>query len=541
MRIKENMRWMASCWMVLAVMVFCIGCSDDNEKTAEQPVPPTEQPEDDEPEKTAAEVLSAIPGVTIIQNTQDAKKQDVTLFYFDQPIDHNDASAGTFRQYCALHYKGRNCVNALHTQGYSTNEPEQMSQPDLSTILDGNYIEIEHRYYKHSPINKDAENYDAEYWKYNTAAQSTADLHTIVTALKQSGYFNGKWVSTGVSKNGILTALYAYYYPNEMDVYVPFCAPFCTEAESPGIGKYITEQCGKGTEAQQRIWSALQRMLTDEQLRTELTALYKKDYPNNADIQKYSTSTAMCAMLLMFIRNLFSKFAYQPLDTWADVTPQYVYSAETYYRFIKLDNANFVNDIKALRNLLQLEDKELFIYDYEYDSYDDYETEYDDDWSDLDDDEQLASRRVPKMSFEQLLADIYKVHAAKELGSFCYDWSMLPADFPPNHLKWLNAQQSITFYNKKYGVEYDGGKLMNDFLAFVKNNRNNNKCKMLFVYGANDPWTGAAIPDPDADDPYVKKFVVPNGVHSGWLNFQYHYTTQDRDYIVNTVKQMLQQ
>lgn len=534
------MRWMASCGIVLAVMVFCIGCTDDN--TAEQPIPPTEETEDDEPEKTAAEVLADIPGVTIIKDTKDAKKQDVTLFYFDQPIDHNDASAGTFRQYCVLHYRGRDCVNALHTQGYSTNEPEMMSQPDLSTILDGNYIEIEHRYYKHSPINKDAENYDAEYWKYNTAAQSTADLHAIVTALKKSGYFNGKWVSTGVSKNGILTALYSYYYPNEMDVYVPFCAPFFTEAESPGIGKYITEQCGKGTEAQQRIWSALQRMLTDEQLRTELTALYKKDYPNNADIQKYSTSTAMCAMLLMFIRNLFSKFAYQPLDTWADVTPQYVYSAEAYYRFIKLNNANFEKDLEALRNLLQLEDKELFIYDYEYDSYDDYETEYDEDWSGLDDDvEQIARRRAQKMPFEQLLVDIYRVHAAKELGYFSYDWSMLPADFPPNQLKWLNDQQSITYFNKKYGVQYDGGKLMNDFLAFVKNNRNNNKCKMLFVYGANDPWTGAAIPDPDADDPYVKKFVVPNGVHSGWLNFQYHYTTQDRDYIVNTVKQMLQQ
>ena len=160
-------------------------------------IPPTEQTDDEEPERTAEEVLAAIPGVTIIKSTKDARKQDVTLFYFDQPIDHKDASAGTFRQYCVLHYKGRDCVNVLHTQGYSSNEPEKMYQPELSTILDGNCIEIEHRYYMHSPINKDAENYDAEYWKYNTAAQSTADLHAIVTVLKQSGYFKGKWVSTG--------------------------------------------------------------------------------------------------------------------------------------------------------------------------------------------------------------------------------------------------------------------------------------------------------------------------------------------------------
>lgn len=220
------------------------------------------------------------------------------------------------------------------------------------------------------------------------------------------------------------------------------------------------------------------------------------------------------------------------------MTPQYVYSAEAYYRFVKLDRKDFEKDLKALRNLLQLEDKELFIYDYEYDSYDDYENDYDDDdWDDIDDgDEQLSSRRAQKMTFEELLGDIYKVQAAKELGYFLYDWSMLPDNFSQSHLKWLNNTQTITFYNKKYGVQYDGGKLMKDFLAFVKNNRYTSKCKMLFVYGANDPWTGAAIPDPDANDPHVKKFVVPNGVHSGWLNYTPHYTTKDKDYIVNTVK-----
>ena len=60
---------MARCLMVLAVMAFCIGCSKDNDNTAEQPTPPIEQPE-----KTAAEVLANIPGVTIIKNTKDAKK-----------------------------------------------------------------------------------------------------------------------------------------------------------------------------------------------------------------------------------------------------------------------------------------------------------------------------------------------------------------------------------------------------------------------------------------------------------------------------------
>ena len=110
MSIKENTRWMARCLMVFAVIAFCIGRSKDNDNTTEQPTPPIEQSE-----KTAADVLANIPGVNIIQNTKDANKRDITTFYFDQPIDHNDASAGTFRQYCVLHYKGRDCVTVLHT------------------------------------------------------------------------------------------------------------------------------------------------------------------------------------------------------------------------------------------------------------------------------------------------------------------------------------------------------------------------------------------------------------------------------------------
>ena len=87
---------------------------------------------------------------------------------------------------------------------------------------------------------------------------------------------------------------------------------------------------------------------------------------------------------------------------------------------------------------------------------------------------------------------------------------------------------------------YDGGKLMNSFLDFVKNNRNKDKCKMVFIYGGNDPWTGAAIPDPDPNDPYVKKHIVPKGIHSGALNNPERYPEGEKEWIMNTVKEMLQ-
>ena len=62
---------------------------------------------------------------------------------------------------------------------------------------------------------------------------------------------------------------------------------------------------------------------------------------------------------------------------------------------------------------------------------------------------------------------------------------------------------------------------------------------MLFVYGADDPWTGAAIPDPAADDPYVKKYTVPKGVHNWRLDDPHYYGASDKETIITTVRQLL--
>jgi hypothetical protein len=45
------------------------------------------------------------------------------------------------------------------------------------------------------------------------------------------------------------------------------------------------------------------------------------------------------------------------------------------------------------------------------------------------------------------------------------------------------------------------------------------KKKLIFVYGEDDPWTGAAIPDPT--NPNVKKYIIPHGTHTEDFD---HYT-----------------
>ena len=540
---KKEMKRTARLWMLFAVItLLVVGCTDDN-------INPTTPEKPDEPEevvKTASEVLKEIEGVSDIKEEKDEDGNSVTSFYFKQPIDHKNPAAGTFVQYCVLHYKGSKHTTVMHTHGYSitTSKNAKVRQLELAKILDANYLAVEHRYYYRSIIGLTEEDtikgipstkVQNEYWKYNTAEQSTADLHNIVTALKKSGYFDGKWVSSGVSKNGILTALYAYFYPNDMDVYVPFCAPFCDGAETTGIGKWLTnESGGKGTDLQKAVWDVLNRMTTDDKLRDELANLYKEEHGGDAKIQKYSTATAMLALTYSY------KFCYRPTDEWDGVIPNENSSAELYYGFITLGKTKYW---ERLKNLRQLWDEEELKGDDDYEDEidDDYEDE--EDWDFDEDDDPMSSRRAASswtLKFHSFLNTIYFVHAASELGYFLYDWTILPENhlLSDSNIKWLKNKQTITRYNKWYDVKYDD-RMMKSFLDFVKNNRTKDKCKMLFVYGGNDPWTGAAIPDPDKDDPCVKKYVVPNGTHNAFLTNPEYYRPEDKDYIVNTVKEWL--
>jgi len=547
---KKEMKRTARLWMLFAVItLLVVGCTDDN-------INPTTPEKPDEPEevvKTASEVLKEIEGVSDIKEEKDEDGNSVTSFYFKQPIDHKNPAAGTFVQYCVLHYKGSKHTTVMHTHGYSitTSKNAKVRQLELAKILDANYLAVEHRYYYRSIIGLTEEDtikgipstkVQNEYWKYNTAEQSTADLHNIVTALKKSGYFDGKWVSSGVSKNGILTALYAYFYPNDMDVYVPFCAPFCDGAETTGIGKWLTnESGGKGTDLQKAVWDVLNRITTDDKLRDELANLYKEEHGGDAKIQKYSTATAMLALTYSYMANMFYKFCYRPTDEWDGVIPNENSNAELYYGFITLGKTKYWERLKNLRQLW--DDEELKgDDDYEDEIDDDYEDE--EDWDFDEDDDPMSSRRAASswtLKFHSFLNTIYFVHAASELGYFLYDWTILPENhlLSDSNIKWLKNKQTITRYNKWYDVKYEGGKMMRGFLDFVKNNRNKDKCKMLFVYGGNDPWTGAAIPDPDKDDPCVKKYVVPNGTHNAFLTNPEYYRPEDKDYIVNTVKEWL--
>ena len=170
---------------------------------------------------------------------------------FKQYIDHEHPELGTFNQKIEVGYNGLDLPTDYVTSGYmieSNNSTWASNENEIAFLLGCNYIFVEHRYFGNSlpvPIGYD----DNETWKYLTTKQAADDAHNIVTQFKR--VFEGTWVSTGISKGGMTTELYAYYHPGDMDLYMPYVAPMCASFSDKRMFEFVYEEAGNlqyGTE-----------------------------------------------------------------------------------------------------------------------------------------------------------------------------------------------------------------------------------------------------------------------------------------------------
>jgi hypothetical protein len=179
-----------------------------------------------------------------------------------QPIDHMQASKGYFYQRAFLSHRNINSPVVMSTSGYS----QEKSYPtELSNLLKANQISIEHRYFGEScPDSMD--------YSYLTIEQATADLHKINQLFKN--IYKGKWLSTGASKGGATTIFYRYFYPEDVDVSVPYVAPINTEFEEKRIYNFLdtigSDDCRKKITAFQK------RMLKDREKALPLIKMYSE-------------------------------------------------------------------------------------------------------------------------------------------------------------------------------------------------------------------------------------------------------------------------
>lgn len=228
------------------------------------------------------ERIANLPGVTNVEKLESNHFAEKYVVKLTQPVDHSNPNAGDFSQRVIVAHVGYDRPTVMITEGYSgAYALNPRYQEELSKLLNANMVFVEHRYFLEStpePCN----------WDYLTAENSAHDLHRVNETFKQ--LYNGKWISTGISKGGQTTCLYRAYYPNDVDFSVPYVAPLNfakedgrhepfletvgTEVERNKIKDYQIEVLKRRGE----ITPLLSQYCTDNKLKHRLTMPELLDY-----------------------------------------------------------------------------------------------------------------------------------------------------------------------------------------------------------------------------------------------------------------------
>ncbi len=171
--------------------------------------------------------LKQIPNATVQKIVGDTTYQDYYELYFTQPLDHENPDAGTFKQRVLLGNHALDKPMVVEIQGYNIWTEKA---GELSKLLRANQLTIEHRYFKNSMP-------DSLDWKYLNIKQAAADQHAVIVALKK--IYKNKWITTGISKGGQTTIYHRYFYPNDVDVSIPYVAPLNLAREDNRIHKHL--------------------------------------------------------------------------------------------------------------------------------------------------------------------------------------------------------------------------------------------------------------------------------------------------------------
>ena len=184
--------------------------------------------------------MKEIANITKVQPLESEEFAEKYVTYFTQPIDHEQPELGTFSQRVFVFHVGFDRPTVLVTEGYGAS---YASNPryceELSKWFNTNMIFVEYRYFLEStPEPRD--------WQYLTTKNSADDLHAIRNAFKQ--IYPGKWIATGISKGGQTTLLYRTFYPDDVDISVPYVAPLCYGVEDGRHEPFLRSQVGTAEE-----------------------------------------------------------------------------------------------------------------------------------------------------------------------------------------------------------------------------------------------------------------------------------------------------
>jgi hypothetical protein len=241
----------------------------------------------------------------------------------------------------------------------------------------------------------------------------------------------------------------------------------------------------------QKVKAAFRAFFRNKELQEQTAELFRKDKKLGS---QYSVNDLCLSLMLIIYDNHFQKMSYVPYTKWLPLVPKEGDSAEKFYKYIMADaTTRYSGDSNTE-------------YDTRVDGF--YDLEGNSNAFDLDTANLVKARTRATVTTKERF-NPYEVQCAKELGASQNVYSWVVDLVSPLDMSRLNAPVCDP---KKFGVNYDGGAFIRQFLSGMKLS----DCYMFFVYGLQDPWTGACIPEE-----YLGKnsqiLFIKDGIHNDFI------------------------
>ena len=180
--------------------------------------------------------LEALPDVQKVEKLESDHFSEKYVLYMQQPVDHKQLNVGNFTQRVFVMHVGADRPTVMVTEGYGAAYAAAPRYTDeVARLLNANLVVVEHRYFWEStpqPVN----------WDYLTAENSANDLHRVNLALKT--LYKQKWLSTGISKGGQTVMIYRTFFPNDIDISIPYVGPLCWGVEDGRHEPFLRDVVG---------------------------------------------------------------------------------------------------------------------------------------------------------------------------------------------------------------------------------------------------------------------------------------------------------
>ena len=438
------------------------------------------------------------------------------IIYFHQPVKHAEPDGPSFPMRALITVDNSmdptTAVNHLYCTGYALYQPF-VDSPDytfkkeanscaeeIANRYRANYISIEHRYYAFSAPPQCWTNLDDL-----RAEEAAEDFHNLVVALKK--VLKGKWVMSGVSKGGITTLLQHTFHPEDMDIYVPYSAPFFDSDRDTTMQTYWYQN-GWNQEFRDMFMSIRQTGVSQD-MQKIYNIFYKMTFDGNTSDAHADTiygSYLTNVALFGYEEHTYSDTASirKQLYKNTSVMQQYGFTdyCDTVYAYMfekctfSLDSfGQWIDTLRAYPDAKQMPRRKVA----RRRAYEPFGITEDEWWV----------RENGKIVDNHA----YSYQAKCELGYYDLRYNLIVGEQAAP--AWNATYKKYVGVLRNFETPWCKNLTFNRSLYDRAMTATQNATKpIILIYGEDDTWTGAAVKDAFINGSTVKKFILPAQNHS---------------------------